>query len=509
MAIVVSQRYEKNNSQAYVYVCGQRFDTARYYDAAQEIALQLALKDARRRFGHALCACKKPYLKLQIRKLDQKYYLAVWPEGGILHDSSCMFFREERVERKTDHQTRTVVPVDTSSQSSIGGAETAFNIALAFSFGVYADGSQAQRSPDTANSKELTVQERLKPAPTMNIRGLSNVLWEESSLTRWHPKWSRDWGRARYELIAAAKRLFVKGVPLSDHLYVPAPYRAERQNVLNAELDRFTRRLANNQGEMIRSGLIVAPVRKLVRMDAQFESVHLRNMVPPVGLSRGTIEYLRSECSDACQRLEQISSENSKGAGLGYGVGQETRASEVIAFMHVRVGTKGGLWCLGAWFMMTHPKIFIPTASLYEELLVQAMIDDGYQFSRYLSTEATVKRGQFDWLVRHVSDPAGVPVARAAIDIIRPEKNDDYRRRRLALGRRVANKGIPVWTWSPIDGKAYSEAPPLPPIDDWADVARKERSKAMLNATDVTYSYPTSDLTAKAADQPNREGSGK
>ncbi len=106
-----------------ILIAGEFFDHARLGNPSQILAFQHALDDARKRYGHALCKCRRSPLKLQVRLREGKYHLAVWPEEGHLHDSNCIFFRDIG---------QAIAPVETRGGLQI--ADGTKGVELSFSF---------------------------------------------------------------------------------------------------------------------------------------------------------------------------------------------------------------------------------------------------------------------------------------------------------------------------------------------------------------------------------------
>ena len=52
------------------------------------------LRAAKQRFGHALCLCRTPPLKLVIRQRGDLMHLACWPDDAHQHSPYCSFYTE-------------------------------------------------------------------------------------------------------------------------------------------------------------------------------------------------------------------------------------------------------------------------------------------------------------------------------------------------------------------------------------------------------------------------------
>lgn len=456
-----------------ILVDGERFDIRRLGDPAQATNFQAALDSARHKFGYALCLCRPNSQKLQIRLREGKYHLAVWPEQGHLHDSGCIFFREEDDSNAAEIQAKVHEHED-------GSREIKLTFAL--------DRSSLASSPRPQNASRLTVDDHKIPEQA-SLRGLLHLLWHEASLTRWHPAWERDWGRARYELVQAAHRLTIKETPLSERLFVPRPFREAIKDDLNREWDHFVANMARPMGNTIRSGLLIAPVRKFVELQGGAVAMHLRHLRSPIGLNQSTFSFLKSNCKIGVRRVTLDAEERERAAEPRTPGWTRPIQPEVVAIAHVEANTRGGVWARGVWLLPVHPVVFIPANNSDEVLLIDALIRGNYQFSRLLTSEPPMLRSRPEWLIRHVYDPQGRPVPRAALEILNNGAPQDFIARRGDLADRLAQQGMPIWTWTPVGSKGGIRVPPLPPHDAMKPVLAREVLDAIQNHRGVFYAF--------------------
>lgn len=455
-------------------IAGEFFNLQRLQDKSQVDAFQHALETARVRFGHALCQCRRHPLKLQIRLREGKFHMAVWPEEGQLHDGNCIFYREdEQISPATELHSAVMHKEDGTKE-----------VELSFAFS--RSTLQASGKGQEGNSR-LSLDNQKLPEQA-SLRGLLHLLWAEANLTRWHPKWSRDWGRTRYELIHAAQYLTSNGEPLSQRLFVPRPYRDSIKEELNQEWDRFVSDLAKGAGGIIKSALLIAPVRKISKLTAGGVAVHLRHLRNPIGMNEATYNYVAHNNKAAIRRIQ--ANEEARNRTQAEADGWiETKQPEVVAILHVEASSRGGLWARGGWLLPVHPTVFIPANNPDEVLLIDSLIDGRYQFSRVLSSEKASQRTKPDWFVRHVYDPLARPVSKAALEILNSGANPEFLVIRMKLAEKLANEGVPLWTWTPAGRQIDHVVPPLPPHDE----VNEEEAKAILSLLDnrqsVNYAY--------------------
>jgi hypothetical protein len=460
-----------------LFVAGETFDADRMEGGTQ---FQEALGRARAKYGFALCLCRPHPLKLQIRRREGVFHVALWPSEGPLHDTNCVFFRDDCEFAPAEERTQPIA----NAQPKVHALEFAIGFSRKSDVGAHRPGiTRPQPQP---SAKAPKTESDHKPEPT--LRALALKLWELADLTRWHPKWSRDWGRARYQLHEAAQKITVGGTPLAARLFVPRPYREDSKRALNDEFERFKDSLAYPIDNQIQSGLIVAPVRKMTKLANETAAMYLRHLKESVGFNKPTLDFLSNNCKSAYRRSWLT---DAQGKAEAASSPREFKHPEVIAFIHVELSSKGYLWCRGAWLMLVHPSVFIPANSPQEVRLVTALMDRGYQFTRQLSIEAPTKRTTPDWIVRHVIDPKGYPVPKAQLQLLSNGVEPAFLAARAALAHKVALAGMPTWTWLPqaSSGGAYNTVPPLPPLDSIDQDTKQHQLDAIRNCENINYAY--------------------
>ena len=77
--------------------------------------------------------------------------------------------------------------------------------------------SSLRGPPHRRRPGRTLAQQRIRLAPEgaqlVSVRTLAYLLWEAVSLCRWHPTWTRDSGRTRYQLLKAAEGYEINGRP--------------------------------------------------------------------------------------------------------------------------------------------------------------------------------------------------------------------------------------------------------------------------------------------------------
>jgi hypothetical protein len=438
----------QEQSRAHVMAAGHLLLQRELGGRWQQPDIQEAFADAKQRYGHVLCLCRPEPLKLQIRQRDGLFHLAVWPQEGPKHDTECIYFRDELVDAHRGIAT----------PSQIQATSACPEDRIAYLIGV----------PAHPGIEGLA----------LSVRTFAARLWEAASLCRWHPSWSRDWGRTRYQLLQAAKGMTVNGLPCEKLLFVPRPYRAAVQANLNTEWEQFVRTLAVGRGT---THLLIAPIRRLVDASADRPGVvYLRHLRVPVGLSQACHDFIQRECRNILRSLRLQPDSNAQAREL---------APEVVGIFQVESSSRGGVWARAGWLTAVHPRVFIPAANPQAVALIDRLIADGHAFQHLPSETPSSRRQSPDWLLRHVLGPDGRPVARAALEILDRGAGASYMEARAALAQRMQAQGIPTWTWVPTGPRNARTVPPLPPSDQRPGTAVHEELQQIQSAPDADFCY--------------------
>jgi hypothetical protein len=497
---------------ARLMIGGRVFGQREVDDQAHIAEVQEAMVAARERFGHALCLCRRQPLKLQVRLRESKFHLAVWPNEGPLHDSECAFFRDDlwsnpNITPRTPDQVRAQSQATHDSPLAAGRSPTANST----------PGPLSTLRPRTPSARVNGQAEAIAPATPaterrslalaipgqransegadrrLNLKNLAMGLWEEADLCRWHPSWTRDWGRARYQLMRVAHTLEVNGVAMEELLFVPRRFRESAREQLNADWRVFLASLSMGGRDATRPmRLLVAPVRSFSVAANQLPVIHLRHLRHPVSLSNAAFDFLRNNCSTALRHLQanddeaRINKAIEGNAAIPFGKSNPG----VMGFFLAEENLRGGVFARATWLMNVHPRSFIPANNPNSVLLVDALLDNGHAFQRILTDVEPVKRVAPDWLVRYVVGPNGQTVARAALDVLERGSSREYLQTRHAMAASLAAKGVPTWTWVP-GGSCWAErrVPALPPRDEQATDEVQRRLQEISTCADADYQF--------------------
>ncbi|MEJ8839356.1 DUF1173 family protein [Ramlibacter sp. AN1133] len=453
---------------------GERVAQAQLREGWNRPEIQRALFAARQCFGHALCECRPEPLKLQIRLRQDRCHLAVWPQQGPAHDSECIFFHDEVAPGGSGAPRCTVslAACETAPGDPGAAAVRGHRIAL-------------RTGPVAASEPAMSA---------VTIQSLAHRLWEAASLCRWHSSWTRDWGRTRYQLREAATQFSTNGCPLEELLFVPRPFRQGLARVLNQEWEAFARSLRAEPKDTPR--LLIAPVRRVVAAhEGRCAAVFLRHLLAPIGLSPACVDFLWRDCRNALANSHLAAGrpvKESQGGGI-----VAPRSPELVGFFSVEAGPRGGVWARSGWLMAVHPSTYVPAASSNMVMLIDALVSGGHAFQHLPSGAPPGRRAHPDWLVRHVRGPDGVPVARAALEVMARSVSADYLALRHALAARMAEQGIPTWVWTPGGNPSERRVPPLPPPERMPVDEARQLMEQICGSGDADYRYGPSSKFAQ------------
>jgi len=222
--------------------------------------LQAALKSAYGRGQRPLCLCKEPGMPMYIARMGDLFLIKRMPLTGAQHDPTCESFEP---------------PYELSGLGALIGSAiqldpTSGMAALKLEFSLSKRGSRASLIGAGNGAADSVIGQPRK----MTLRGLLHYLWHEAGMTKWTSAWSgkRHWWNLQWHLTEAAKHMVVKGVPLSDILYIPEQFRSQnKQAIEQRRTEALTHALPPKNGPrplMVLVGEVkeFAPVRSGVNL---------------------------------------------------------------------------------------------------------------------------------------------------------------------------------------------------------------------------------------------------
>lgn len=376
------------------------------------------LHTARVHFGNALCECRAPSLKLQIRERSGKLHLAAWPGQGGVHAFHCPFYSA---------RDRAASSVEGFSEGQDGRIRVKYVSPLAVA-------GQAPRDP------------KPEPVPgTARMWALLHHLWMESGLNRWYPGWRRDWGLARHLLLREASEVEIEDTSLDRILYIPRVFTDRSKKDIDQEWQAFVRPLAvDSRGQItVRSAFVLGVVRTLTQSKNGYQ----------VTLQQHAASIFIPE--NVCRSLSQRSRRGWSEALLMDGRTEAAKA-KVVVMLRVQANRNAMLVAVDA-VMMRATKNLIPSNTGQEDALATALLESASEFIRPLSFEQ--RHGDLPtFILRQIDGNDAFLTDLYCIPLSTPRHSVEQ----VLLGH--ANKafqaGHGIWVWNRHEAAAMPKLPP-------------------------------------------------
>ena len=173
-------------------------------DTARPTA-QALLEKAWQRREHVQCGCQVPAPPMYITAMGSRYLVKRMPGTGEQHHRDCPSYQPYHPP---------FAGVDAGDPDRI-----VLRVALPSDRGPY------RRAPRGSYAETVDTGR-------LGLAGLLAYLWHEAGLDAWSPKMEgkRHWGVVSWHLREAAHGKIMAGRPLSEQLYVPAPFHSARRH---------------------------------------------------------------------------------------------------------------------------------------------------------------------------------------------------------------------------------------------------------------------------------------
>jgi hypothetical protein len=184
-------------------------------------AWQETLAEAHARRTRPRCLCTAAALEMYVARVDRSFLVKRMPRTGWLHAATCPSFEPAPELSGLGPNAHTAVSEDPDT------GLTSVKLDFAMSEGASRDVARGPPSqPDAAEAE----------SGRMSLRSLLLYLWERSGVTRWHPGFlnRRSWGTVRGLVLSAAQSTVTSGRRLSDRLFVPEVFSADRKTEMAA-----------------------------------------------------------------------------------------------------------------------------------------------------------------------------------------------------------------------------------------------------------------------------------
>src|SRR3954452_24418353 len=197
----------------------RRFQIGAATLSANDLQLAPALADAHARRIRPLCLCRKPAAPMYVARVAGQFIPKRMPGTGVQHDPGCDSYE---------------APPELSGFGDVVGRaiqEDADAGVTVLRLGFSLSRTGRKPAPAAASREGDSVK---ADAAKLSLKATLHYLWEEAGFNRWSERMTgkRNWFIIRKHLLQAADNKTAKGAPLSEVLYIPEVFSAERKTEL-------------------------------------------------------------------------------------------------------------------------------------------------------------------------------------------------------------------------------------------------------------------------------------
>jgi hypothetical protein len=365
------------------------------------------------------CLCVPGGVEMYIAKYEQ-YFLKRMPETGHEHHPCCDAFEPRPCESGLDYLLDGAV---------VQKAPDLLEVRTVFPLDRF-DG----RIVDSAESQETAG--RSSPHRKLTLKGLLHLLWERAGFNRWSPamQGKRSQGVIRKYIVEAAERIELKGLRLSQRLYVPEPFKPQDTEELNARREKAFSVMTPQANSAKHSlMLVIGEIKELFTMASE-HSLAIKHLP-------GCHFLLDRKL--ATQLLRNYAREFKS---------KELHPDMRLLAAFTILNRNAARYYIDAITVMMTNANWIPVENVYEKAVADALTQAGRRFLKPLRYDAPHSVVVPNLLLLDAGNrPIRMNVAVATTG----------RRRRDAKVRLGATREPRDWVWKT---DASSEMPPLPPL---------------------------------------------
>src|SRR4051794_11072566 len=383
----------------------RRFQIGEAILSANDPQLGPALADAHARRIRPFCLCREPGAPLYVARVAGQFIAKRMPGTGPQHDPGC-----ESYEAPPELSGFGEV-VGRAIQEDADAGVTVLRLGFSLSrTGRKPAPAAAPREGDSVNAN----------ASKLSLKATLHYLWEEAGFNRWSDRMTgkRNWFIIRKHLLHAAENKTAKGAPLSDVLYIPEVFSAERKMELaQRHLSAISRIAATTAGPR-RLMLLIGEVKEFAaaRHGHKLVVKHLpeHSFLLSEDLHRRMTARFEREITllDVVPRAHLI----------------------VIATFGV---APGGVTAVEELALMVVTETWIPIEHIHDANLVNALIEQRRRFIKALRYNLPASR---PLAAAVLSDTVPSPVA---LYVVPPADPEGLR----ALESLVVQSPLPAWVW--------------------------------------------------------------
>lgn len=364
------------------------------------------------------CLCREGGVDMCIVK-DGILYLRRMPHSGPSHHPMCEWFEPEPFDSGYGYALREAL---TETRSGIIEVRADFPLQRM-------NGHAIARG---AATEQHVVRSKQRP---LTLRGLLHLIWDRAQFNRWSPKMQgkRHWGVIRHYCLQAAAGIELKGLLLTQRLFMPETFRSDLAAELTARrVAAFTPLLPASDAAQCPLMLLIGEVKELSEIPAGYKLLvkHLPDC--PFFLDARTGARCMLRFADTLQAQALF-----PGTRL---IAAFTFALKAVDQYQVDTLT-----------LMTTTATWIPFRNTPEKRLTEALIEQGRRFIKPLDYDMPDSVAIPEFLLL---DADQSPVR---LHILASTTSKTQRRAKEAL---IAKEGEGAWVWNTESSLTF---PPLPP----------------------------------------------
>ena len=365
-----------------------------------------ALADAHARRIRPLCLCRQPGAPMYVARVAGQFIPKRMPDTGAQHDPGCESYE---------------APPELSGLGDVVGRaiqEDADAGVTVLRLGFSLSRTGRKPAPAAASREGDSVK---ADASKLSLRATLHYLWEEAGFNRWSERMAgkRNWFIIRKHLMNAAENKTAKGAPLSEVLYIPEVFSAERKAELAQRHLSATSRIRATGAGPRRLMLLIGEVKEFAR------ARHGHKLV---------VKHLPEHSfllSDDLHRRMTARFE------------REITLWDAVPGAHlIVIATFGvapaGVTAVEELALMVVTETWIPIEHIYDANLVSALTEHRRRFIKALRYNLPASR---PLAAAILSDTLPSPVA---LYVVPPAEPEDLR----ALESLVAESPLPAWVWT-------------------------------------------------------------
>lgn len=358
------------------------------------------------------CLCRPGGIDMYVARIDGRYVIKRMPYTADDHDPACTSY-EPPPELSGLGEVLGSAIIEVPEQNAT---------TLKLQFALTKSSGRAAPKPGDGDGDSVKTD-----ASKLSLRALLHFLWEQAGFHKWSPamQGKRNWAVLRKYLLQAARHKHVKGLDLSDVLYIPEPFTVERKQAI---AHRRTAQLAHiaetggHQGPR-RLMVLIAEVKDFSPSRNGHKLVARHSADFPFMLGPGMHERL-------LKRFEQ-----------------ELSLWESIEGTHlVTIATFGvnqaGVATVEEMALMVTTDNWLPFENRAEKNLIDMLSTDGRRFLKGLRYNLPKNRPLATAVLADTKPPT-------AMYIPPPASGDDYA---AALAELIDNSKMTAWVWRPESG---------------------------------------------------------